>query len=323
VLNIDKLSYAGNAMNLADLKLLYPLRYTFQQADICHSDAIAVLIHDFCPDTIINFAAESHVDRSLYSPLDFAVNNIVGTVSLLWQTYKYGKSLSPAQRQNFIFHHVSTDEVFGPADETSIFREGDAYNPSSPYAASKAGADYFVRAWQTSYGLPVSISICSNNYGPWQFPEKLIPLTIINCLRHKDIPVYGDGCNTRDWLYVTDHCDAILAILKLGTCGSTYNICGNAERRNIDLVRDICALLDELSPSTKLNSYQELISHVQDRPGHDLRYAVSMEKLKRDTGWTPQISFPEGLRATVRWYLDNRRWWQDMALKVSDHHTEY
>lgn len=312
LLNIDKLTYAGNATNLNNIQYQYPDRYAFARLDICDTDALGHLIREFRPDTILHFAAESHVDRSLSAPLDFAMSNVLGTTSLLWQAELYYQTLSQAEKARFILHQVSTDEVYGPAGDTECFAEDAAYRPSSPYAASKAAADHFARAWRISYGLPLSISISSNNYGPWQYPEKLIPLIIINCLRHKSIPIYGDGSFRRNWLYVSDHCDAILAILQRRESGRSYNICGQAELPNIAVARQICALLDELHPSDTLRSYSELIGYTPDRPGHDRRYAVNMQALQRDTGWSPATTWSAGIRATVQWYLNNWDWWQDL-----------
>lgn len=312
LLNIDKLTYAGNAANLEGVRQKYLNRYTFERLDICDTDALGRVIRDFHPDTILHFAAESHVDRSIADPLEFVRSNVLGMASLLWQAGQYYQSLSGAEKQSFILHQVSTDEVFGPAGDQDCFREDTAYRPSSPYAASKAAADHFVRAWRISYGLPASISISSNNYGPWQYPEKLIPMIIINCLRNKRIPIYGDGSYRRNWLYADDHCDAIIAILKRRENGASYNICGHAELCNIDVAQQICALLDELHPSEQLHSYKELLYFAEDRPGHDPRYAIDMTALKRDTGWTPVTAWNAGIRHTVQWYLENRDWWHHL-----------
>lgn len=311
LLNIDKLTYAGNRESLRDIESRYgESRYFFVQADICDTAQIAALLESFQPDTIINFAAESHVDRSIDAPMQFINTNLVGTASLLEASLKYYRSLSEADKQGFRFHHVSTDEVFGSLGISGAFTESTPYDPSSPYSASKAGSDHLVRAWHRTFGLPVSISNCSNNYGAYQFPEKLIPLMIINCLAHKALPVYGKGLNVRDWLYVDDHCRAIEAVITRGKAGETYNIGGNCELQNIQIVHQICDLLDELQPSSTLGSYRELIQYVADRPGHDLRYAIDASKIKLELGWEASVSFSQGIRRTVEWYLENREWWQ-------------
>ncbi len=311
LLNIDKLTYAGNRESLRDIESRYgESRYFFVQADICDTAQIAALLESFQPDTIINFAAESHVDRSIDAPMQFINTNLVGTASLLEASLKYYRSLSEADKQGFRFHHVSTDEVFGSLGISGAFTESTPYDPSSPYSASKAGSDHLVRAWHRTFGLPVSISNCSNNYGAYQFPEKLIPLMIINCLAHKALPVYGKGLNVRDWLYVDDHCRAIEAVITRGKAGETYNIGGNCEMQNIQIVHQICDHLDELQPSSTLGSYRELIQYVADRPGHDLRYAIDASKIKHDLGWEASVSFTQGIRKTVEWYLENREWWQ-------------
>ena len=312
VLNLDKLTYAGNLDSLADIASAYSDRYTFAHADICDADRVADIINNFKPDTIVHFAAESHVDRSIDGPMEFINTNLMGTAVLLDAALRYWKGLNEAQKAAFRFHHVSTDEVFGSLGEEGMFTETTSYDPSSPYSASKAGSDHLVRAWHRTFGLPVLISNCSNNYGAYQFPEKLIPLMILNCLAHKPLPVYGKGLNVRDWLFVRDHCDAINCIIKKGVPGETYNIGGHNEMRNIDIVYIICRLLDELSPSDKLSSYTELITYVTDRPGHDLRYAIDASKIERELGWLPQETFETGIRKTVEWYLHNSKWWQDI-----------
>ena len=312
VFNIDKLTYAGNLESLKDISDRYADRYFFECADICDSDSVAEIVHRFKPDTIVNFAAESHVDRSIDGPMDFVNTNLVGTAVLLDIALRYWKSLDEADKASFRFHHVSTDEVFGSLGEDGMFTEETPYDPSSPYSASKAGSDHLVRAWHRTFGLPVLISNCSNNYGGYQFPEKLIPLMILNCLSHKPLPVYGKGLNVRDWLYVRDHCDAINCIIGKGVPGQTYNIGGHNEMKNIDIVNIICRLLDELHPSGKVSSYTELITYVADRPGHDLRYAIDASKIERELGWTPKETFESGIRKTVQWYLENRQWWEDI-----------
>ncbi len=312
VFNIDKLTYAGNLESLKDISDRYADRYFFECADICDSDSVAEIVHRFKPDTIVNFAAESHVDRSIDGPMDFVNTNLVGTAVLLDIALRYWKSLDEADKVSFRFHHVSTDEVFGSLGEEGMFTEETPYDPSSPYSSSKAGSDHLVRAWHRTFGLPALISNCSNNYGGYQFPEKLIPLMILNCLSHKPLPVYGKGLNVRDWLYVRDHCDAINCIIGKGVPGQTYNIGGHNEMKNIDIVTIICRLLDELHPSAKVSSYTELITYVADRPGHDLRYAIDASKIERELGWTPKETFESGIRKTVQWYLDNRQWWEDI-----------
>lgn len=317
VMNIDVLTYAGNLQSLEDIEARYGgRRYFFEQADICDAAAINRIISGFYPDTIVNFAAESHVDRSIDGPLQFVQTNVMGTAILLSAALEYYKKLADADKAGFRFHHVSTDEVYGSLGETGMFTEDTHYDPSSPYSASKASSDHLVRAWQRTFGLPVSISNCSNNYGAYQFPEKLIPLMILNCLAHKPLPVYGKGLNVRDWLYVTDHCEAINTIIRRGRTGETYNIGGNNEMKNIDIVTTICHILDELEPSSSLNSYTELITYVTDRPGHDLRYAIDATKIATELGWTPAETFATGIRKTVDWYLHNRQWWQNIQNKT-------
>jgi len=315
VLNIDKLTYAGNLESLKDIQDKYPSRYFFEKVDIADVDKIASIFEQFQPDTIVNFAAESHVDRSIDSPMEFINTNIVGTAVLLENALRYWQKLDKETQKKFRFHHISTDEVFGSLGEEGLFTENTPYDPSSPYSASKASSDHLVRAWHRTYGLPVTISNCSNNYGPYQFPEKLIPLMILNCLEYKPLPVYGQGLNVRDWLYVKDHCEAINCIIQNGTPGQTYNIGGHNEMRNIDIVNLICELLDELHPSTNLKSYKELITYVTDRPGHDLRYAIDSTKIQKELGWTPKETFNTGIRKTVIWYLENQDWWKNIQNK--------
>ncbi|HNW24437.1 MAG TPA: dTDP-glucose 4,6-dehydratase [Candidatus Cloacimonas sp.] len=313
ILNIDKLTYAGNLESLQDLEAKYGnSRYFFQQADICDAEKMKELLHQFKPDTIVHFAAESHVDRSIDGPMEFVQTNLVGTATLLNAALEYFRTLEDEAKKHFRFHNVSTDEVFGSLGEQGMFTEETPYDPSSPYSASKAGSDHLVRAWQRTFGLPITISNCSNNYGPYQFPEKLIPLMILNCLAHKPLPVYGKGLNVRDWLFVTDHCEAINTIIRKGKIGETYNIGGNNEMKNIDIVTTICKILDEMEPSNKLQSYTELISFVQDRPGHDLRYAIDAAKIEKELDWSPAETFVTGIRKTVAWYLENKQWWQNI-----------
>tara|TARA_B100000315_G_scaffold257791_1_gene307796 strand:- start:232 stop:1284 length:1053 start_codon:yes stop_codon:yes gene_type:complete len=306
--NLDKLTYAGNLENLKDLE--DDARYHFFRGDICDKLKVEQIFCDFKPDIVINFAAESHVDRSIGDPGDFITTNINGTFTLLMESLRYYKTLE--NNNSFRFHHVSTDEVFGSLGDDGYFNEKTPYDPSSPYSASKAASDHLVRSWQRTFGLPIIISICSNNYGPYQFPEKLIPLMILNCLAEKPLPVYGKGENIRDWLYVDDHCDAIHTIIEDGIIGETYNVGGNNEIMNIDIVRTICQILDEINPSENLNSYDELITFVVDRPGHDFRYAIDSSKLQNDLDWLPKETFKTGIRKTINWYLENQEWWQDI-----------
>jgi len=316
VLNLDALTYAGNLESLEDINTKHGgSRYFFEQADICDAAKVNRIFNEFQPDTIVNFAAESHVDRSIDGPLQFVQTNVMGTATLLAAALELFKNLPESQGQAFRFHHVSTDEVYGSLGETGMFTEDTPYDPSSPYSASKAASDHLLRAWQRTFGLPMTISNCSNNYGAYQFPEKLIPLMILNCLAHKALPVYGKGLNVRDWLYVTDHCEAINIIIRQGKSGKTYNIGGHNEMKNIDIVHKICEILDELEPSTSLSSYKELISFVTDRPGHDLRYAIDAGKIERELGWKPRETFASGIRKTVQWYLTNRQWWKNIQDK--------
>ncbi len=313
VLNLDKLTYAGNLESLSDIETRHGgSRYFFEQADICDTARVSKIIKAFQPDTIVNFAAESHVDRSIDAPMDFINTNLVGTAILLGAALEHYRKLPDAAKTAFRFHHVSTDEVYGSLGEYGLFEESTPYDPSSPYSASKAGSDHLVRAWHRTFGLPVTISNCSNNYGAYQFPEKLIPLMILNCLAHKPLPVYGKGLNVRDWLYVDDHCRAINTIIRGGKTGETYNIGGCNEMQNKQIVNIICDLLDELLPSSQLQSYRELITYVTDRPGHDLRYAIDASKIQRELGWQPAETFTTGIRKTVLWYLEHKQWWQNI-----------
>ncbi|MDD2423492.1 MAG: dTDP-glucose 4,6-dehydratase [Candidatus Cloacimonetes bacterium] len=316
VLNLDALTYAGNLESLEAIDAKYGRdRYFFEHADICDVSKVNRIFKDFQPDTVVNFAAESHVDRSIDGPLQFVQTNVMGTATLLAAAMDMYRTLSEQEKQAFRFHHVSTDEVYGSLGDTGLFTEETPYDPSSPYSASKAASDHLLRAWQRTFGLPVTISNCSNNYGGYQFPEKLIPLMILNCLEHKPLPVYGKGLNVRDWLYVDDHCEAINTIIKRGRTGETYNIGGHNEIKNIDIVGIICEILDEMEPSTKLKSYKELITYVTDRPGHDLRYAIDASKIEQELGWKPKETFDTGIRKTVAWYLDNRQWWKNIQDK--------
>lgn len=309
VLNLDKLTYAGNLESLAPVD--DNPRYRFVQADIADSPVVAQTLAEFQPDAIMHLAAESHVDRSIDGPAAFIQTNIVGTYSLLESTRAYWLGLSAERKAAFRFHHISTDEVYGDLHGVDdLFTETTPYAPSSPYSASKAASDHLVRAWQRTYGLPVLISNCSNNYGPYHFPEKLIPLMILNALAGKPLPVYGNGQQVRDWLYVEDHARALLKVVSEGQVGETYNIGGHNEQKNLDVVRAICALLEELAPHKPagIARYEDLITYVQDRPGHDLRYAIDAGKIERELGWIPQETFASGLRKTVQWYLDNLDW---------------
>jgi len=308
VVNVDKLTYAGNLASLAAVEA-HP-RYRFVRADICDGQTMSSLFRDVEPDFVMHLAAESHVDRSIDGPADFIETNIVGTYALLEVARAYWSSLPTKKKEAFRFHHVSTDEVYGSLGDTGKFTELTPYAPNSPYSASKASSDHLVRAWHHTFGLPVVITNCSNNYGPYQFPEKLIPLIILNSLEGKPLPVYGAGANVRDWLYVDDHARALWTVVNRGEVGETYNIGGQAELRNIDVVRQICDLLDELVPQAV--SRHELVTFVADRPGHDARYAMDISKINEKLGWTPQETFEAGLRRTVAWYLDNPKWWQDV-----------
>lgn len=308
VLVFDKLTYAGNLASLASVAA--SPRYSFRRGDICDGKAVAAVIKDFEPDVIMHLAAESHVDRSIDGPGDFIHTNVVGTFQLLQHALAYWRALPAHHRDRFRFHHISTDEVFGSLGTSGFFTEETPYAPNSPYSASKAGSDHLVRAWHHTYGLPTVITNCSNNYGPYHFPEKLIPLTIINALEGRPLPVYGRGDNIRDWLYVEDHAEALLVAALEGTPGASYNIGGGCERRNLEVVEAVCDLLDDFVPQRNAPSRRELITFVPDRPGHDLRYAIDAGRMRQDFGWQPRHDFETGLRKTVRWYLDNRHWWE-------------
>ena len=308
IINLDKLTYAGNNENLINIQ--QNIRYKFIKGDICDRQCIKKIFQDYSPNKIVHFAAESHVDRSIDGPKDFINTNIVGTSILLEESLSYYNKLKKLSKSSFKFHHISTDEVFGSLGEKGFFVEDSPYDPSSPYSASKASSDHLVRAWHRTFGLPVTISNCSNNYGPYQFPEKLIPLIIINCLSNKSLPVYGKGENIRDWLYVEDHCKAINLILQEGAIGDTYNIGGNNEISNINIVESICTILDKLKPSNSGKSYNQMISFVKDRPGHDFRYAINTTKIKKDLNWEPKETFDSGLIKTIKWYLENENWWK-------------
>lgn len=306
VLAVDSLTYAGNRNSLADLAS-HP-HYRFSQADICDASAMARLFTDFAPDWVMHLAAESHVDRSIDGPGAFIQTNVVGTFTLLQAARAHFESLTGEARERFRFLHVSTDEVYGSLGAEGRFTETTAYDPHSPYSASKAASDHLARAWHDTYGFPVLVTNCSNNYGPFQFPEKLIPVVILKALQGDPIPVYGKGENIRDWLYVTDHAEALHTVVAHGRIGQTYNIGGDNERQNIDLVRLLCSLLDELRPRADGKPYAEQITFVKDRPGHDLRYAIDATKIKTELGWTPKQDHVSGFRKTVQWYLDNDAW---------------
>ena len=313
VVNVDKLTYAGNLESLSDVS--ESQRYFFEQADICDAAEMARIFAEHKPDAVMHLAAESHVDRSITGPADFIETNIVGTYVVLEAARAYWSTLDKGAKQAFRFHHISTDEVYGdlphpdeaqPDEPLPLFTENTAYAPSSPYSASKASSDHLVRAWLRTYGMPTLVTNCSNNYGPYHFPEKLIPLVILNALEGKPLPIYGKGDQIRDWLYVEDHARALYTVVTQGVAGETYNIGGHNEKQNLDVVHTICDLLDEIVP--KEGSYRDQITYVTDRPGHDRRYAIDADKISRELGWKPQETFESGIRKTVRWYLDNQRW---------------
>lgn len=307
VLNIDKLTYAGNLESLKEIES--DRRYHFQQIDICDMDKLTQAFDKFKPDVVMHLAAESHVDRSIDGPAEFISTNIVGTYTILEVARKYWLKLLEDKKNTFRFHHISTDEVYGDLEGTEdLFLETTPYAPSSPYSASKASSDHLVRAWQRTYGLPTIVTNCSNNYGPYHFPEKLIPLVILNALDGKALPIYGKGDQIRDWLFVEDHARALYKVVTEGAVGETYNIGGHNEKQNIEVVKTICKILDELKPQANNQPYETLITFVKDRPGHDLRYAIDASKIKQDLGWIPEESFETGIRKTVEWYLNNLEW---------------
>ncbi|MGA0595806.1 dTDP-glucose 4,6-dehydratase [Enterovirga sp. CN4-39] len=308
VLNLDKLTYAGNLTSLASIE--NSPRYRFLKADICDQDAVARAFETFDPDVVLHLAAESHVDRSIEGPGIFIETNVVGTYRMLAAATTHWRALPPDRKTRFRFHHISTDEVFGSLGPEGFFVEETPYDPRSPYSASKAGSDHLVRAWHHTYGLPTLITNCSNNYGPFHFPEKLIPLMIVKALAGESLPVYGRGDNVRDWLFVEDHARALQQVFEAGVPGETYNIGGNSERTNLEVVRAICRLLDSMLPRQDGRPYEDQISFVPDRPGHDQRYAIDPSKLNRELGWSPRETFDSGLKKTVRWYLDNEPWWR-------------
>ncbi len=309
VVNLDKLTYAGNLASLKEIETSD--RYRFVQADICDRNAVEQVFADHRPDAIMHLAAESHVDRSIDGPAAFIQTNIIGTYTLLEAARQYAKD-----HPDFRFHHISTDEVYGDLDlDDSLFTEETPYDPSSPYSASKASSDHLVRSWQRTFGLKALITNCSNNYGPYHFPEKLIPLVILNALEGKPLPIYGKGDQIRDWLYVEDHARALCTVCLKGLPGQTYNIGGHNEKQNIEVVKTICTILDELKPRSDGKKYSEQITFVADRPGHDMRYAIDAGKIERELGWKPAETFETGLRKTVQWYLDNKWWWEPLREK--------
>ena len=315
VVNIDKLTYAGNLESLVSIE--NSNRYTFEQVDICNATEVRKVLDEYKPDTIMHLAAESHVDRSIDGPSDFIQTNIFGTYVLLEQARDYWHGLEDYKKNKFRFHHISTDEVYGDLEGTdNLFTEETTYAPSSPYSATKASSDHLVRAWQRTFKFPTLITNCSNNYGPYQFPEKLIPLIILNALEGKNLPIYGNGKQIRDWLYVDDHARALLHVALTGKIGETYNIGGHNEMQNIEVVREVCSILDRLLPSShdNISKYEELITYVDDRAGHDIRYAVDATKISNELGWTPDETFESGIYKTVHWYLNNNIWYN----KVKD-----
>lgn len=319
VVNYDKLTYAGNEDNLTAIKEKWQgKRYFFIKGDINDRPLLKDALDRFQPQAVINFAAESHVDRSIDAPMVFIDTNIKGTACLLEEALAYWQSRPGVAREKFRFLHISTDEVFGALADSGLFSEQTPYHPNSPYAASKAASDHLLNAWHQTFGLPVLLTNCSNNYGPYQFPEKLIPLTIINCLHEKPLPVYGRGANIRDWLYVDDHCGALQRVLAEGKIGTSYNIGGGNELKNIDVVKSICAIMDRLKPRAGGKTHADLIAFVSDRPGHDYRYAIDFAKIKNELGWQPGHNFASGLQETVQWYIDHEAWWQAIREKKYD-----
>jgi len=309
ILVLDKLTYAGNLDSMAPIAK--NPRYSFLRADICDRAAVAQALESFRPQVVMHLAAESHVDRSIDGPAAFIETNVVGTFTMLDAALAYWRELGSEDAGNFRFMHISTDEVFGTLGAEGFFHEDTPYAPNSPYSASKAGSDHLVRAWRETYGIPTIVTNCSNNYGPYHFPEKLIPLIILNALEEKPLPVYGRGENIRDWLFVEDHAAALMLVAREGKIGESYNVGGRNEKKNIEVVETICSILDEIQPR-RAGSYRELITFVQDRPGHDLRYAIDCSKIERELGWRPVETFETGLRKTVQWYLDNPLWWQSI-----------
>ena len=313
VLNLDKLTYAGVLSSLRDIE--NSSRYSFEQVDICNKEKMSQLFSSFQPDAVMHLAAESHVDRSIDGPSAFVQTNVVGTYTMLECARNYWATLSKDAQQKFRFHHISTDEVYGSLGADGLFKETTSYDPRSPYSASKASSDHFVSAWYHTYGLPVVITNCSNNYGPYHFPEKLIPLVILNALEGKPLPIYGKGDNIRDWLYVEDHARALFTVVQKGRVGETYNVGGRNERTNLEVVETICEILDDLSPRADSKPYREQIQFVTDRPGHDARYAIDASKLENELGWKALENFDTGIRKTIQWYLDNEWWWRPLREK--------
>ncbi|MDC3397937.1 dTDP-glucose 4,6-dehydratase [Gammaproteobacteria bacterium] len=321
LINVDCLTYAGNVESIALAS--ESKRYHFVQADICDAKAMADVFEQYQPKAVMHLAAESHVDRSIDGPADFMQTNIIGTFILLEAARSYWSALAEDKKKSFRFHHISTDEVYGDLEGTNdLFTEETSYDPSSPYSASKASSDHLVRAWHRTYGLPVIVTNCSNNYGPYHFPEKLVPHVILNALDAKSLPIYGDGSQIRDWLYVEDHARALYNVVTEGVVGETYNIGGHNEKKNLEVVQMICTILDELKPiaenpvfsSSDMTQYKELITFVKDRPGHDVRYAIDASKIEKDLGWVPEESFESGIRKTVEWYLSNESWWKSVLI---------
>ena len=313
VVNVDKLTYAGNLESLSEVDK--DPRYAFEQADICDTAKISAIFAEHKPDAVMHLAAESHVDRSIDGPSAFIETNITGTYNMLECARQYWNSLKDDAKQNFKFHHISTDEVYGSLGETGLFTETTPYDPRSPYSASKASSDHLVSAWFHTYGFPTVITNCSNNYGPYHFPEKLIPLVILNALDEKPLPIYGKGDNIRDWLYVEDHAKALLLVVEKGITGETYNVGGRNERTNLEVVEAICETLDKIKPRSNGQKYSDLITFVKDRPGHDKRYAIDASKLENELGWNAEENFDTGIAKTVQWYLDNEWWWRPIREK--------
>ncbi|QDM41005.1 dTDP-glucose 4,6-dehydratase [Altererythrobacter sp. TH136] len=311
ILNLDKLTYAGTLTALGDASASE--RYRFLKADICDAEEVRAALGEFRPDVITHLAAESHVDRSIDGPGAFIQTNVVGTYVMLAEARSYWLTLEDEARQSFRFHHISTDEVFGSLGEDGLFTEQTPYDPRSPYSASKAGSDHLVSAWGHTYGLPILITNCSNNYGPYQFPEKMVPLMIVKALAGENLPVYGKGDQIRDWLFVDDHVRALQTVFERGEVGRTYNVGGNNEKQNIDVVNTICGILDELTPRPDGKPYRDQITFVADRPGHDKRYAIDASRIEGELGWTPEESFESGIRKTVEWYLANEGWWRPIV----------
>lgn len=318
VINIDKLTYAGNSKSLEEF--IKTDNYIFEQADVCDKDKMISVFEKYQPDAIMHLAAESHVDRSILGPDAFIETNILGTYNLLKVSNDYYKNLPENKKENFRFHHISTDEVYGTLGDTGVFKETTPYNPTSPYSASKAASDHLVKAWYHTYGLPILLTNCSNNYGPYQFPEKLIPLMILNAKEAKKLPIYGQGNQIRDWLYVGDHVKALSLVLEKGRIGETYNIGGDNEKTNIEVVTEICKIMDEKFPSN--SPHNSLIDFVKDRPGHDYRYAIDFSKLQKELGWKPQETFKSGIKKTVTWYLENLKWLETIQSDQYDNWLE-